>query len=417
MQQKQLSLLSWVICVRKMPLEFGDDFCLPSEPSAWIWHKGDDPVGFGLIAIFAVVDVDLPEIHVISLVHRNIYMITILLTWVLVVLNMLSWATMCWAPTRTLAPLMLRYWKWRGSQWGKEGKESTWRLGDPQLDPQLRHQVHVLCYFYTCTQSVPGLFQLPLVSVFLFLGVCWCSEMAVLPFRWLFAWSLCISPTEFMTRGWNPPAPNDLAECSFWYDHSFIFVVVNILQRRAAHLHTSFTVSQSRFKAVSESLLSISPHTLSEQKKVFDLLNKLNTVFAGISFSYVMNKWVGDWHMRRYWCVLKTYEYITSAKLDFNHYKLVISAAFNAACALICHCCLALALTSRDPSWSKGTLNRNPPFLTFTLLSYWLQSTSPLVALSLLSVTLTASMPMGSENLLRHTDAHTWNGQFSVARL
>ena len=63
-----------------MPLEFGDDFCLPSEPSAWIWHKGDDPVGFGLIAIFAVVDVDLPEIHVISLVHRNIYMITLLLT-------------------------------------------------------------------------------------------------------------------------------------------------------------------------------------------------------------------------------------------------------------------------------------------------------------------------------------------------
>ena len=59
----------------------------------------------------------------------------------------------------------------------------------------------------------------------------------------------------------------DLADRSFRYHHSFIFVVVNILQRRAAHLHTSFTVSQSRFKAVSESLLSISPHTLSEQNK------------------------------------------------------------------------------------------------------------------------------------------------------
>ena len=46
----------------------------------------------------------------------------------------------------------------------------------------------------------------------------------------------------------------DLADRSFRYHHSFIFVVVNILQRRAAHLHTSFTVSQSRFKAVSESL-------------------------------------------------------------------------------------------------------------------------------------------------------------------
>ena len=53
---------------------------------------------------------------------------------------------------------------------------------------------------------------------------------------------------------------------------------------------TSLTVSQSRFKAVSESLLSISPHTLSDQKKVFDLLNEVNTVSARISFSYVMNK-------------------------------------------------------------------------------------------------------------------------------
>jgi len=91
----------------------------------------------------------------------------------------------------------------------------------------------------------------------------------------------------------------DLADHSFRYHHSFIFVVVNILQRRAAHLHTSFTVSQPCFKAVSESLLSISPHTLSivanhlenegkvsdlssEQKKVFDLLNEVNTVSARI---------------------------------------------------------------------------------------------------------------------------------------
>ena len=55
----------------------------------------------------------------------------------------------------------------------------------------------------------------------------------------------------------------DLADCSFQYHHSFIFVVVTTLQRRAAHLHTSFTVLQSHFKAVSESLLPISPHTLS----------------------------------------------------------------------------------------------------------------------------------------------------------
>ena len=87
----------------------------------------------------------------------------------------------------------------------------------------------------------------------------------------------------------------DLADHSFRYHHSFIFVVVNILQRRAAH----FTVSQSCFKAVSETLLSISPHTLSidanhlenegkasdlsaEQKKVFDLLNEVNAASARI---------------------------------------------------------------------------------------------------------------------------------------
>ena len=87
----------------------------------------------------------------------------------------------------------------------------------------------------------------------------------------------------------------DPADCSFQYHHSFIFVVVNILQRRAAHLHTFLTVSQSCFKALSESLLPFFPHTLSivanhlenegkvsdlsaEQKKIFDLLNEVNTV-------------------------------------------------------------------------------------------------------------------------------------------
>jgi hypothetical protein len=86
MQQKELSLL----CVEKMLLEFGNDFCLPCEPIAWIWHKGNDPIRRRTIAV-DVVDVDLPEIT-ISLVHRIIYMITILLT-VLVVLNVLLLAT------------------------------------------------------------------------------------------------------------------------------------------------------------------------------------------------------------------------------------------------------------------------------------------------------------------------------------
>ena len=60
-----------------MALEFGDDVCAACEPTAWIWHKGNGPNGRIQID---VVDVHLPEIHGISLVHQNIYVITNLLT-------------------------------------------------------------------------------------------------------------------------------------------------------------------------------------------------------------------------------------------------------------------------------------------------------------------------------------------------
>ena len=60
MQQEDFSLLSKVICIGKMPLEFSDDFCTPCEPNARIWHKGNDPIGRRLNAI-DVVDVDLQE--------------------------------------------------------------------------------------------------------------------------------------------------------------------------------------------------------------------------------------------------------------------------------------------------------------------------------------------------------------------
>ena len=56
-QQEELPLLNCIICVdRKMPLEFGNGFCAPCEPSARVWHKGNDPRR--PIAII-VVDVDL----------------------------------------------------------------------------------------------------------------------------------------------------------------------------------------------------------------------------------------------------------------------------------------------------------------------------------------------------------------------
>ena len=74
-----------------MVLKFGNDLCTACEPIAWIWHKGDDPIGRRPIAII-VVDVHLPEIHAIRLIQRDIYMITILLT-ALAVLSMLLLAT------------------------------------------------------------------------------------------------------------------------------------------------------------------------------------------------------------------------------------------------------------------------------------------------------------------------------------
>ena len=40
-----------------MPLEFGDGFGTPSEPSARVWHKGNDP------RCPITVDVDLRQIQ------------------------------------------------------------------------------------------------------------------------------------------------------------------------------------------------------------------------------------------------------------------------------------------------------------------------------------------------------------------
>ena len=79
----------------------------------------------------------------------------------------------------------------------------------------------------------------------------------------------------------------DIAECSFQYHHSFIFVVVNILQRRAAHL-----VSKLFLKVYYQSLLTLfivaSHHKnegkvtdlSAEKKKVFDLINEVTNVSA-----------------------------------------------------------------------------------------------------------------------------------------
>jgi hypothetical protein len=46
-----------------MSLEFGNDFCTPCEPSARVWHKGNDPIGRRPIAIIVVDDLQQIQPH------------------------------------------------------------------------------------------------------------------------------------------------------------------------------------------------------------------------------------------------------------------------------------------------------------------------------------------------------------------
>ena len=75
-----------------MALQFGNDFRPACEPSAWVWHEGDDPVRRRPIAVVNVVDVNLPEIRTISFAHWYTDTSTILLT-MLALLNVLLLAT------------------------------------------------------------------------------------------------------------------------------------------------------------------------------------------------------------------------------------------------------------------------------------------------------------------------------------
>ena len=54
----------------------------------------------------------------------------------------------------------------------------------------------------------------------------------------------------------------DLVDRSFRYHHSFLFVVLNIIQRRTAHLQTHFTVRRSKFETVASKLVAVKSHVL-----------------------------------------------------------------------------------------------------------------------------------------------------------
>ncbi|KAG1781433.1 hypothetical protein EV702DRAFT_962091, partial [Suillus placidus] len=90
-----------------------------------------------------------------------------------------------------------------------------------------------------------------------------------------------------------------IADRTFCYHNSFIFVVLNILQCRQAHLQMSFTVSKSNFDDVTHRLTSVTPTILEclayklehegrlnnpspEECTAFELLQQVNTLSACI---------------------------------------------------------------------------------------------------------------------------------------
>jgi len=90
-----------------------------------------------------------------------------------------------------------------------------------------------------------------------------------------------------------------IVDRSFRYHHSFIFVVLNIMQRRQAHLQTHFTVKKSNFESVARELTSVSAGVLrslaerlevetsvssltTAERSALNLLRRVNTMSARI---------------------------------------------------------------------------------------------------------------------------------------
>ncbi|KAG1891894.1 uncharacterized protein F5891DRAFT_963943, partial [Suillus fuscotomentosus] len=90
-----------------------------------------------------------------------------------------------------------------------------------------------------------------------------------------------------------------VSDRAFRYHNSFIFVLLNILQRRQAHLQTYFTVGKSNFDSVARKLTTVSPILLerlaikleherklvdptAEERNALQLLQQVNTMSARI---------------------------------------------------------------------------------------------------------------------------------------
>jgi Helitron helicase-like domain at N-terminus len=91
----------------------------------------------------------------------------------------------------------------------------------------------------------------------------------------------------------------NVPEKCFCRHHSFIFVALNIMQRKLSHLHTHFIVCKSNFEAIATKLMAVTPNVLmhlanhlehegsltdlnAEEKNTMQLLKHVNTVSARI---------------------------------------------------------------------------------------------------------------------------------------
>jgi len=91
----------------------------------------------------------------------------------------------------------------------------------------------------------------------------------------------------------------DIPDHSFRSHNAFMFVALNIIQRRACHLQTHFTVRKKNFLSIAEKLISVTPNALlstarhlehkeryqdlnDKQRSVMDLLKQVNTVAAWV---------------------------------------------------------------------------------------------------------------------------------------
>lgn len=91
----------------------------------------------------------------------------------------------------------------------------------------------------------------------------------------------------------------DTPDRCFHYHYFYTFVVLNLIQQRKAHLHTSLTVKSNRFHSIAPALLSVHPSVLqslansirdehnpalfsSEEKDAMLLLKEVNTISAKV---------------------------------------------------------------------------------------------------------------------------------------